>query len=94
MRINVARRPNRSVGQLPSTLPSTVPYKAEATATPCIAALKFHKDWIFCSAPEMTTVSNPNKNPARADVADHSKMRDAILPLLKAACCSSGIILQ
>src|SRR5579862_9108356 len=30
---------------------------------------------MVCSAPEMTTVSNPNRNPAKADMIDHRKIR-------------------
>src|ERR1700722_2667652 len=33
---------------------------------------------MVCSAPEMTTVSNPNRNPARADVIDHRRIRTFI----------------
>src|SRR5215472_15131624 len=38
-----------------------------------MAALKLQSFCIVCSAPEMTTVSKPNKNPARADVMDQKK---------------------
>ena len=31
---------------------------------------------MVCSAPEMTTVSKPKRNPARAEVMDQKKMRD------------------
>ena len=72
---SVALRPKRSVGQLPSNEPRTVPYSAEAMASPCIPELRSQSAWIVCSAPEMTTVSNPNRNPARAEVKDQSKMR-------------------
>ena len=71
----MARRPKRSVGQPPSSEPSTVPYSAEAMAIPCIPALKPQSDWIVCSAPEMTTVSNPKRNPASAEVMDQKKTR-------------------
>ena len=43
--------------------------------TPCRPGLKPQSDWIFCSAPEMTTVSKPKRNPARAEVMDQKKMR-------------------
>ena len=45
-------------------------------ANPCIPALRPHSFWMVCSAPEITTVSKPNKNPARAEVMDQKKMRD------------------
>src|SRR5271166_3364895 len=72
---SVALRPTRSVGQLPSNEPRTVPYSAEAMANPCIPGLRSQSDWIVCSAPEMTTVSKPNRNPARAEVTDQNKTR-------------------
>ena len=53
----------------------TVPYNADAIAKPWTPALSPHSAWIFCSAPEMTTVSNPNRNPANAEVIDHRTMR-------------------
>ena len=37
--------------------------------------LRPQSDWIVCSAPEMTTVSKPKRNPASADVMDQKKMR-------------------
>ena len=72
---SVARRPNRSAGQPPSIEPTTVPYRAEAIATPCTSGLRFQSDWMVCSAPEMTTVSNPKRNPASAEVMDQNRMR-------------------
>ncbi len=44
-------------------------------AMPCMPALKPQSAWIFCSAPEMTTVSKPNKKPASAEVIDQKKIR-------------------
>jgi hypothetical protein len=46
-------------------------------AVPCSSLLKFQSDWIVFSAPEMTTVSKPNRNPARDEVSDQkSRWRD------------------
>src|SRR5436190_23491725 len=44
-------------------------------AVPCSSSLSFQSDWIVFSAPEMTTVSNPNRNPARDDVTDQKIRR-------------------
>src|SRR5688500_8749120 len=44
-------------------------------ATPCRNGVRFQSFWMVCSAPEMTTVSNPKRNPARAEVSDQKKMR-------------------
>ena len=52
-----------------------MPYSAAPMATPCSSGLSPHSDWIFCSAPEITTVSKPNRNPARAEVMDQRKRR-------------------
>src|SRR5512139_3074646 len=42
---------------------------------PCISGLRPQSDWIVCSAPEMTTVSKPNRKPARAEVTDQTTVR-------------------
>jgi hypothetical protein len=86
---NVGRRPNRSVGHPPTSDPTTVPYNADAIATPCIPALKSHSFWIVCSAPDITTVSNPNRNPARADVSDQKK---TLLEWLLPEECAAGAL--
>src|SRR5689334_24434490 len=49
-----------------------VPYSVDAIAIPCSCALNPHKVWIVCSAPEITTVSKPNRKPASAEVSDHT----------------------
>src|SRR5580698_4687812 len=41
---------------------------------------------MVCSAPEMTTVSKPNRNPASADVTDQRKIR----PLIRLFCLESS----
>jgi hypothetical protein len=41
---------------------------------PCHPALNCQSAWIFCSAPEMTTVSKPNRNPASAEVIDQKNI--------------------
>ena len=78
MSISVGRRPSVSASHAPSSEPATVPYKAAATAMPWVPGSRCHKAWIVCSAPEMTTVSKPNRNPARAEVMDHRMMRPCI----------------
>jgi hypothetical protein len=82
----VARRPYRCVGHPPISEPSTVPYSADPIAMPCSQGLRFQSDWMVCSAPEITTVSNPNKKPASADVTDQimSCDRMSIVPGLLA----------
>ena len=44
-------------------------------AMPCIPGVRPHKRWIVCSAPEMTTVSKPNRKPARAAMRDQKNRR-------------------
>jgi hypothetical protein len=41
-----------------------------------MAGLNPHNAWIVFSAPEMTTVSKPNRNPASAETSDQRKSRD------------------
>src|SRR5205823_3199309 len=67
--------PNRSVGQPPPIEPNTVPHKAAPMASPCMASLSPQSDWIVFSAPEMTTVSKPNRKPASAATRDQSTRR-------------------
>src|SRR5579863_8958463 len=44
-------------------------------AMPCSPGLRPQSDWIVFSAPEITTVSKPKRNPASAEVSDQKKMR-------------------
>src|SRR3954468_518513 len=44
-------------------------------ANPCIASPSFQSAWMVFSAPEITTVSNPKRNPASAETSDQRKMR-------------------
>src|SRR5678810_1015465 len=44
-------------------------------AMPCIPGLRPHNVWMVFSAPEITTVSNPNRKPASAEVMDQNRMR-------------------
>lgn len=67
---NVFFRPSRSVGIPPSMAPTTVPISAIETVRPCSKAVRFQICWIFCSAPEITAVSRPNKNPPKAMMTD------------------------
>src|SRR5579863_3932360 len=41
---------------------------------PCKPTLKFQSAWMRCSAPEMTTVSKPKRNPASAETSDQKKI--------------------
>jgi len=68
---SVFLRPYRSVGQPPNKAPKTVPHSAALIHSPCMTPSRRHSDWIFCSAPEITIVSNPNKKPASAAVTAH-----------------------
>src|ERR1043165_1491915 len=76
---SVGLRPKRSAGQPPPNAPTTVPYSAAASATPCTPALRGQMPWIACSAPEITTVSKPKRNPASAEVTDQTTSRPVIL---------------
>src|SRR5271165_4170036 len=44
-------------------------------AMPCMPGLSPQSVWMVFSAPEMTTVSKPKRNPASADVSDQRKTR-------------------
>src|SRR5215469_9044149 len=44
-------------------------------AIPCRPGLKPQRLWIVFSAPDMTTVSKPKRNPASAEVSDQKKIR-------------------
>src|SRR5579863_4747902 len=48
-------------------------------AMPCSPGLNPQSDWMVFSAPEITTVSKPKRNPASADVSDQKKMRAFIV---------------
>src|SRR6185503_7480862 len=72
---SVGLRPNLSAGQAPASAPITVPYSADPMTMPCSPGLSPQSDWIVCSAPEITTVSKPKRNPARADVRDQIRSR-------------------
>jgi hypothetical protein len=54
-------------------------------AIPCIPGLRSHSDCIFCSAPEMTTVSKPKRNPANAAVNAEKTIRPLMPTLLPSA---------
>ena len=58
--------PSRSEGMLPINDPPIVPIRAMETVSPCSMGLRFQYNWIACSAPEITAVSNPNRNPPKA----------------------------
>src|ERR1700757_3989683 len=49
-------------------------------AMPCSPGLSPHSVWMVFSAPEMTTVSKPKRNPASAEVSDQKKMRPLRVP--------------
>src|SRR5579863_2241240 len=44
-------------------------------AMPCSPGLSPQSVWMVFSAPEITTVSKPKRNPASAEVSDQKKMR-------------------
>src|ERR1700688_4506702 len=48
-------------------------------AMPWRPGLRPQRVWIVFSAPEMTTVSKPKRNPASADVSDQKNMRPFIV---------------
>ena len=77
-RPRVLRLPHRAVGNPPNSAPSTVPHKAALKAHPCIEPLSDQRFWMGFSAPEITTVSKPNKKPARADVRAQKRRRDRL----------------
>ena len=80
IQISVGRRPNRSVGQPPSSAPSTVPHSAALMHNPCHSESSSQIACIFCSAPEITTASKPNKNPASAEIIDQINNFRCCLP--------------
>src|SRR5689334_24576521 len=51
------------------------PYTTLFRSRPCRSGLSCQSAWIVFSAPEMTTVSKPNRNPARADTTDQRRTR-------------------
>src|SRR5690606_13070932 len=66
-------RPNLLVGIPPNIAPTTVPHKAIAITTePWKASVVPHSSCNCLSAPDITTVSNPKRNPARAAQIDQS----------------------
>ena len=69
MATNTFFLPYRWAG-LPAMIdPITVPIKLEATVKPCQKLLSDHKPWMVFSAPEITAVSKPNKNPPNAAIS-------------------------
>src|SRR5215471_4477711 len=48
-------------------------------AIPCTPGVSPQSAWIVFSAPEMTTVSKPKRNPASAEVRDQKKIRPFIV---------------
>ena len=62
-------RPNLSHGTPPDKAPKTVPHRAmDIIKIPWNQSPVFQSFWIDWSAPEITMVSKPNKNPANATV--------------------------
>src|ERR1700690_3009635 len=53
-------------------------------AMPWSSGLSPHSAWIVFSAPEITTVSKPKRNPASAEVRDQKKMRAFISKMVSA----------
>src|SRR5688572_10176855 len=71
---NVFLRPSLSEGIPPSIAPATVPINAMETVRPCSKTSSRHSSCIFCSAPEITAVSNPKRNPPKAITTDQVKI--------------------
>ena len=79
--ISVGRRPNRSAGQLPTIDPTTVAQSEADIMMPCSVFERLHSDSIVFSPPAITTVSNPNRNPASDETTDHKSNRcDIVRP--------------
>ena len=66
--------PNLSFGIAPKIAPITVPHSAiDTTTNPWNKSEEFQSDCKVFSAPDITSVSKPNKKPARAEIIDHWK---------------------
>ena len=66
--VSVFLRPNLCAGTLVMSEPITVPIKLEATVKPCKNASSDHSCCTVFSAPDITAVSKPNKNPPSAAI--------------------------
>src|SRR5882762_1272037 len=66
-------RPSLSAKNPPNAAPTTVPYSAIDTASPCVMLSRFQSFWMVCSAPEITAVSSPKRKPLRATVNDQRR---------------------
>src|SRR5690606_17312970 len=58
-------RPYRSAGLAATTAPKIVPIREIDTVKPCKNGLKSHRSCMIFSAPEITAVSKPNRNPPK-----------------------------
>src|SRR5688500_3740439 len=68
--VSVFLRPNFWAGTLVIIEPITVPIRLEATVKPCRNGLRDHNCCTVFSAPEITAVSNPKRNPPSAAIRD------------------------
>src|SRR5262245_12426290 len=66
-------RPYLSAGHPPNNAPANVPINADDIVNPCQNGERLNKDCIDFSTPEMTAVSNPNKNPPSETMTDQQR---------------------
>ena len=70
----------------PNIAPNTVPHKAiPITTVPWKASDEFQSSCNFLSAPEITTVSKPKRNPAKEAIKDQTTIL-FIIKILKFEC--------
>src|SRR5689334_9728994 len=69
MPVNTFFRPYRCAGAPEMIDPITVPMRLDATVNPCQKELSCQRPWMVFSAPDITAVSNPNRNPPNAAIS-------------------------
>src|SRR6185503_10483426 len=72
-------RPYFLAGMLANIAPAIVPKRLDDTVNPCHPELRCQRPSNVFSAPEITTVSNPNKKPPRAAMSAIRTGYDSIL---------------
>src|SRR5579862_8047351 len=75
---NTFLRPYRCAGFPAIMDPITVPIRLAATVNPKRKSLSDQSCWIVFSAPEITAVSNPNKNPPSAAISVQRSRKELI----------------
>ena len=84
--MRVFLRPMRFVGIPPANEPNTVPHSAiDMMKTPWNQAEVCQSSLMGALAPEITTVSKPNKNPASATVSDQIQVLFIRVHVLRSA---------